>query len=416
MKQFWRWFRFTLLTVLSLLVIRFNLQLHYQELHTEGQEQRDLRRQLQWIERGLKENNAGENMQELFPEGYFFAHVLYGLAWCEYANQYQPEGEEKQKAMREAAYALKQIEGPKGYDIFPEDVSPPYGVFYNGWCNYLRALILRMSPVAADSSLRQRYLETCDSLAAAFAQSDSPWQQSYRYQCWPSDATVAIASLALSSSVTGVSHDITVTRWVAGVRARLDPATDMIPHQAECAGDTFPDGPRGSSTVLMLRFLTQIDPAFAREQFNLFRKHFLMKRMGRYAIREYPRGREGNGDVDSGPVILDMGFSATIVAIGTANAFHEDALAASLSGSVEAFGFSIRGRREKKFIGGMLPVADAFIAWGRATSPVLNQPGDPIRRGWSVVWMHVITMLPVGLWLFMVYRRYRSRQRMKNPQ
>src|SRR5688572_21572295 len=38
--------------------------------------------QLNFIGAALRDG-AGEQMQGLFPEGFFFTHVLYGLAWVE---------------------------------------------------------------------------------------------------------------------------------------------------------------------------------------------------------------------------------------------------------------------------------------------------------------------------------------------
>jgi len=41
-----------------------------------------VRRQLAFLRAAL-EDGAGEQAQRLFPEGYFFIHVLYGLSWVE---------------------------------------------------------------------------------------------------------------------------------------------------------------------------------------------------------------------------------------------------------------------------------------------------------------------------------------------
>lgn len=43
----------------------------------------DALKQLHFLRRMLREENAGEEMQSLYPEGYVFIHALYALAWCD---------------------------------------------------------------------------------------------------------------------------------------------------------------------------------------------------------------------------------------------------------------------------------------------------------------------------------------------
>lgn len=51
------------------------------------------------------------------------------------------------------------------------------------------------------------------------------------------------------------------------------------------------------------------------------------------AIREYPHGMIGHGDIDSGPVILGFGFSATGFSIAAARAYGDADLYARLYSS-----------------------------------------------------------------------------------
>jgi hypothetical protein len=402
----WRIFlRIIPLAAFAFVVLQFNFRLLSPTLNSEARQRKDLLRQLTFLEEALHAEGMGEQMQEFYPEGYFFSHVLYGLAWCEYSNKYQTTGEERERALKEAHFALQQLEGDQGSMVFDPGLNPPYGIFYQGWCNYLRAKLVSITPAGEDTLLRSSFAEHCALIAELLDSTSSPWLESYPYQCWPSDPTLAVASLSLSRKLTGVSHDSTVTRWLTKVKDRLDPATGMIPHMAECAGDTFPEGARGCSSVLMIRFMAEMDPAFAQEQFLLLKRQFLMKRLGRFAIREYPKGTFGSGDVDSGPVVFGMGFSATIVGIGMANAMGEEGLAASLSGSIEAFGLPTRSGGKKRYIFGAVPVADAFIAWGKATAPVMPPPAEPVRQGLSVLVMHFVSLLPLLLWGWRFWRR-----------
>jgi len=158
---------------------------------------------------------------------------------------------------------------------------------------------------------------------------------------------------------------IQIKEWIKKVKANLDPQTKLIPHSTSAKNGTTIEGARGSSMSLILRILSEIDPEFAIQQFKIFHEKFQITRFGLLFIREYPKGISGSGDIDSGPVIFNIGFTGTIVAIGTFKSYGEYKSANSLSGTIEAFGFSLSTDKKKKFIFGKLPISDAFIAWSR---------------------------------------------------
>ncbi|EIV92733.1 hypothetical protein FraQA3DRAFT_2345 [Frankia sp. QA3] len=82
------------------------------------------------------DHGAGERMQRLFPEGYFFSNVLYGLALTDLAaGGHGDPG----KARAEAARVLGRLASPAGTAVFERGLSPEYGVFYAGWSLLLRA-------------------------------------------------------------------------------------------------------------------------------------------------------------------------------------------------------------------------------------------------------------------------------------
>ena len=138
----------------------------------------------------------------------------------------------------------------------------------------------------------------------------------------PVDSTVAIAALRLHDSLLPARFDGTVARWLDGVRQRLDPATGLLPHRVDPVTGAPAEVARGTSQSVIHRFLPEIDPAFAREQYLRFRDSFVVSplRLGP-AVREYPLGTDGAGDVDSGPLLLGVSLSATVVTLGAAGVF-----------------------------------------------------------------------------------------------
>src|SRR5437868_15487884 len=83
------------------------------------------------------------------------------------------------------------------------------------------------------------------------------------------------------------------------------------------------DAPRGSGTALAAYFAGFADRALGRELAEGTRRQ-LATHFGFSAIREYASGFDGVGDVDSGPVVLGVGVSATGFALAAMRALGDE--------------------------------------------------------------------------------------------
>jgi hypothetical protein len=83
------------------------------------------------------------------------------------------------------------------------------------------------------------------------------------------------------------------------------------------------DSPRGSGSTLGIYFLSFADIDFSRDLYNAVKKELMTSFAGFLAVREYPRTVLEKGDIDSGPVIFGMGFSATGFSIAGAKIFTD---------------------------------------------------------------------------------------------
>ncbi|PKP19324.1 MAG: hypothetical protein CVU05_11695 [Bacteroidetes bacterium HGW-Bacteroidetes-21] len=349
---------FCLLTII-------NIKLHYSpDLENEVETKKDVILQLNFIENQLKNNDLGRKMQRSYPEGYVFIHALYGLTWAEIAKSETQKSNLYIHALTEAIYAYNQINSAYAKRIFDIDLKPEYGVFYRGWKNYLLAKIID-SQFEKDTRIIHEFNSNCNEIAMAFSNSKSPFPESYWYSSWPADAFVAVASLKLHDEIFKSEYDTIISNWLIKVKSKVDKKTGLIPHSTNYKTGNKIEGTRGSSICLSLIFLSEINPEFAQQQFQIFMEKFPISRFALPAIREYPEGVYGNGDIDSGPVILDVSFAGTIVSIGTFKKFGEYNVANKISNCIEGFGFPITTKNEKTYLLGTLPIADAFIAWSR---------------------------------------------------
>ncbi len=404
--------RYLLLFVLSfftILILWVNLALHSKE-ESRIEQEKEVRAQLNFLEKELKHNNLGDRMQHLFPEGYVFIHALYGLSWCELSLSYSSDKGLKKKAVEEALYAFNQLNNEKATSNFQIELVPEYGIFYSGWKNYLLSKILKVDRTFKGHEFYEALLEKqSNEIIAAIKLSKSPYIDSYNGHAWPADMFVAMASVSNYNKLYNLKLKPEVNVWLAKVKKHLDPETQMIPHKIDAETGAIIEGTRGCSIGLSLRMLAEIDQEFGKQQFNLAKTSFITTRFGLPAMREYPQGIFGLGDVDSGPVILGVGFSATIVMIGTMSMYDEPVLANEQYKTIHAFGFKTSDEDGKKYLFGTLPMADAFIAWGRATdlNCTHSQP-NVSSRNWRLTFHLTSLFVLTTLWLLFYRSKVKS--------
>lgn len=394
-----------LITAFALLI---NLRLY------TGTDKADIPDQLHFIRSAL-ENGTASEMQNYFPEGYFFSYALYGLAWVDIGID---NGTLRDQALIESRWALEHLDSAEGRAVFSASLNPHYGVFYVGWSSWLRGGILRMQPAdKRDPAMIERLRADLDNLAAAYADSSTPFLTAYPGQAWPVDNVVAVASLALYDSMFPPRYIDTIQQWLQSTQEHLDPTTGLLPHRVDAQTGDMRDGARGSSQSVINRFLPIIDPVWAQSQYMLYRQQFVTTVLGIPGVREYPIGNDGQGDVDSGPLIAGISLSSTVVTAGAARLHDDSALADPIFNVGESLGLPINVGGEKRYALGLLPIGDAFVAWTKSAVPLtptpsiqLQNPPPVVVPGWRIP-IHLVTIFILFIIWFPFIRRIR-RQRL----
>ena len=107
--------------------------------------------------------------------------------------------------------------------------------------------------------------------------------------------------------------------WLA-----VDPRTGLLfqrlsPHDGEPV-----DYPRGSGSALGAYFLSFADLSLSAQLYAAIQEQLLGQFAGISAVREYPSSVEdGRGDIDSGPIIMGFGLSATGFTISLSRIHHD---------------------------------------------------------------------------------------------
>lgn len=353
--------------------------------------------QVRFLEGTLAEGSA-EQMQQLFPEGYFFMHALTGLSA---AGTESPDPER----IREHLAAL---DSPAGTEVFGNGMEPEHGIFHAGWTLVLAADLHRVDPSEANSrELRTR----AEIVERALAGSSTGFPESYPDQYWPCDSVVAAAGLARAADILDEPAWLDTLRgWRDRIRQHVDPATGLLPHRVDADGWSL-DGARGSSQSIIQTFLPDVDAsldgAVDTERWRRFTDQFVDRQLGLTGVREYPRGTAGSGDVDSGPLVLGVSASASAVTLAAARRVGDVDLAAALDREAELLGLPLSLGQERSYAAGQLPVGDAFVAFSRSrptpTQPAtMAAPADAIRPLWEI-WM-IVSLVP-GVFGVLIGRR-----------
>lgn len=356
----------SLLILIISVILFFNLKLYYQPYFFPGKApdiNADLIKQLSFLSNALHDG-AATQMQQAYPEGFIFMQAVYGLSWAEVATSAEKNTALYKKAQEEIAWANKAIQSDEGKDRFDQTLPLPYGAYYTGWSNYLLGKKLSAElPSERDSIEVMQFINTCKKIDSILQTTVYP--ESYKNFSWPADVFVAVASLSLHDKLFKQSFQQTIHAWLDKVKDNTD-INGLIPYAASTNGKPV-EIARGSSQGLILNFLIDMDLAFAKQQFDLYKVKFLDHRFGLPGIREFPKGIDNTGDVDSGPVILDMGSAATIVGMRVLALYKDTINAIAVRNGIEAFGIPITANEEKKYLLGKWPMADVFIAWAHTT-------------------------------------------------
>lgn len=187
--------------------------------------------------------------------------------------------------------------------------------------------------------------------------------ETYPAETYVPDNVVAIAGLSLLDRCRGEpSSRATIARFLEVMRReRLDAKTGVLVFAPGQLG-------RGSGAAWMAYFLTFIDDDLARTQSAaLFREFGVELPFGGFAIREWPRGVERGGDVDSGPLVFGLSPAATGFALAGAAYFRDTERLRQLHVPAEAVGTSI-GFGHRRYLLAPL-VGDAIVLATRTAAP-----------------------------------------------
>ena len=307
---------------------------------------RSIRNQINYLSQIL-DKGYDDNLQRRFPEGKLFSNALLALSTIEYCDK---NGKAHEKYARIVDNCINRIQSKEALGIFNPNMEPKYGMFFNGWSNYVYSTY-KKSSLFKFSKIQNSVIEQSDIIESRLTstQNDSlRLLDTYAKSNWPADNLIGIISL---------SNDELRKNWIEKILEASKHKSGLIHH----AGSN-PLELRGSSSAMITFCLGEAKYHNIEEYSSQFEELFADNYLGIQLIKENEDG-SNKMDVDSGPVIFGYGSSATIMniktqaSLGNSNSKYTYALMNLISLPVNIF-------QKKYHILKKEPMLDLFMLWG----------------------------------------------------
>lgn len=212
------------------------------------------------------------------------------------------------------------------YDWARWDEDPMDGIYgdlsHISYYSHLAWMIGRYKEIGGDNKFDLEYHALCKAMNRRIR--DSKYLNLPTYpgeSIYVPDMLVAIVALHNYSKQYDGKYSQTVRMWVDRAKKEwIDEETGMLASFLEVDGDSLKIAPpiKGSYSALNCYYLSLVDVEFAKEQYELLKKHFKQD-VPVTGIKEYHDKKCLFGvDIDAGPIILNLSPSGTAFAIGTA--------------------------------------------------------------------------------------------------
>ncbi|MEW6432126.1 MAG: hypothetical protein AB1730_11525 [Myxococcota bacterium] len=205
------------------------------------------------------------------------------------------------------------------------------------WLTHLNLVLGAADAVGPcpDEALHRALSEKLAALSTADAWAHAPSWAKLPLR-WPADQSATLASLARYDRAHGAhTLDAPLARWREAITTKGMNATYALPVSEVTGRGPGASLPRGCAQSFISRYLAEADPALSATWWKAYREHFLVRVAGLPGFREWPKGVERKGDVDSGPILLGVGAAASAFGIAAARAQGDAALAAQLESSAD---------------------------------------------------------------------------------
>ncbi|WP_053237126.1 hypothetical protein [Sandaracinus amylolyticus] len=228
-----------------------------------------------------------------------------------------------------------------------------HGHAYLGYAALALGMLRAVDPETPHAALHDR-IEAA--LARRLARAPHALIETYPGESYPPDVLAVAGSLGLHQRVTGADHRALLDAWSRTFRARWIDASGYLVQAGDARTGEARDAPRGSGTAIGAYFASFVDRDMARTLDEG------LARRGHATFLGFGGVREGaEGDIDSGPVLLGVGVSATGFALASARIHGDRDRYVELARTAWLFGVPVdREGGGRRFVAGG-PLGNALL-------------------------------------------------------
>jgi hypothetical protein len=202
-----------------------------------------------------------------------------------------------------------------------------------------------------------------DALARRFRASATGMLETYPDETYPVDNVAAIAALALHARFRqGPEHTMyrDIFARFAEALTKTTAPSGLIYQAVDSHSLKSKDSARASGTALAAYMLSFVDRQVARKYYDVLCQKQMRKVFGFGAMREYGKGDDGKGDIDSGPILRGLSVAGTGFTIASARTFGDRDRFVDLYATAHFWGIPTDVEQRRNFaLGG--PIGDAIL-------------------------------------------------------
>lgn len=321
------------------------------------------------LARGLRETTRDDLVKQPFRTGsphfdsewLFGTYMMAGMGFGQMALAHPEREPELLRDMDRCIEGMLKAES-RYYDSSTWGEDPIAGldgtkghVAFLGYMNLVLGLRRVLEPKNPYAALNDHI---SGALARRFAATNG-FVETFPGQTFPVDNASAIGSLGLHQRATGTDHQAVILAF----RARVNTLTrqdDGLLVQITQTNGAARDVGRGSGTFLGSYFLSFADPELSRSLYEAGKRALYTEHAGFGAMREHAPAHPGGNDIDSGPVVLGLGVSASGFAIGPSRAFDDRETFRGLYALLHLFGVPVDSNGTRTYATGG-PIGDAIV-------------------------------------------------------
>jgi len=269
-----------------------------------------------------------------FPEGRIYPYAIPALAYVNLALQgVLPEERAKQQVEKLIDLLLIGISNEihNGDSLLTLPSYQKQGT-YLGTLNLTLGTYFLLSNTKKEGELWQLHEKLSGMLYDTLIEGDGEPIHSYPSYTWNIDTIFVLTSLCLFDKhldIEGNTQPLLEAHLAWVQDNGLEPETGLpysegAHNTTSVWGQVFNRPPRGCDLSMQLCLLAQIAPDYARQLYQRYIKHFWNERGLLAGFREWsPFFVQPRNDIDTGPVVWDIGSTATGVGLGTTQAMGD---------------------------------------------------------------------------------------------